>query len=465
MLFNSLHYIFFLPAVVILYYLLANRFRWILLFLASCFFYMVFKPEYILILFAIILIDYFSGIYIEQAEGRKRKTLLIVSILSNVSLLAFFKYYNFANTLFGTLMWKLGSATPFPFMEIILPIGLSFHTFQSMSYTIEVYRGNQKAERHLGYFSVYVLFFPQMVAGPIERFASLGRQLKEDHRLTYENIVNGLRLILYGFFVKMVIADNLAPIVNEVYANVGMLNSKHILTGIFFFSLQIYADFYGYSLIAVGSARMLGIQLMDNFKTPYLAKNIHEFWQRWHISLSIWFRDYLYIPLGGSKVKVSRWMFNILVVFTVSGLWHGANKTFIIWGFLHGLLYLIEYGTLRVFKFPSNKLLNGILIIKNFVLVSFIWVFFRSEDIAKAKMVFKSLFQNFSMKDNLVIDVRIWYLLLLFMLSDFRFFNSRADEYMSKVKTPVRWAIYAILLFCILALAGVEKQAFIYFQF
>ena len=238
MLFNSLHYIFFLPAVVILYYLLANRFRWILLFLASCFFYMVFKPEYILILFAIILIDYCSGIYIEQAEGRKRKTLLIVSILSNVSLLAFFKYYNFANTLFGTLMWKLGSATPFPFMEIILPIGLSFHTFQSMSYTIEVYRGNQKAERHLGYFSVYVLFFPQMVAGPIERFASLGRQLKEDHRLTYENIVNGLRLILYGFFVKMVIADNLAPIVNEVYANVGMLNSKHILTGIFFFHFK-----------------------------------------------------------------------------------------------------------------------------------------------------------------------------------------------------------------------------------
>ena len=465
MLFNSLHYIFFLPAVVILYYLLANRFRWILLFLASCFFYMVFKPEYILILFAIILIDYFSGIYIEQAEGRKRKTLLIVSILSNVSLLAFFKYYNFANTLFGTLMWKLGSATPFPFMEIILPIGLSFHTFQSMSYTIEVYRGNQKAERHLGYFSVYVLFFPQMVAGPIERFASLGRQLKEDHRLTYENIVNGLRLILYGFFVKMVIADNLAPIVNEVYANVGMLNSKHILTGIFFFSLQIYADFYGYSLIAVGSARMLGIQLMDNFKTPYLAKNIHEFWQRWHISLSIWFRDYLYIPLGGSKVKVSRWMFNILVVFTVSGLWHGANKTFIIWGFLHGAIYLIEHFTSRFIKLPSFKLMNVFLVLKNFVLVSFIWVFFRSENLTKAKQIFNSLFHNTSVADNFVVDVRIWILLLLFIISDFLLFNSRADVYMSKLKTPLRWAAYALLLFCILALAGIEKQVFIYFQF
>ncbi len=465
MLFNSLHYIFFLPAVVILYYLLANRFRWILLFLASCFFYMVFKPEYILILFAIILIDYFSGIYIEQAEGRKRKTLLIVSILSNVSLLAFFKYYNFANTLFGTLMWKLGSATPFPFMEIILPIGLSFHTFQSMSYTIEVYRGNQKAERHLGYFSVYVLFFPQMVAGPIERFASLGRQLKEDHRLTYENIVNGLRLILYGFFVKMVIADNLAPIVNEVYANVGMLNSKHILTGIFFFSLQIYADFYGYSLIAVGSARMLGIQLMDNFKTPYLAKNIHEFWQRWHISLSTWFRDYLYIPLGGSKVKVSRWMFNILVVFTVSGLWHGANKTFIIWGFLHGAIYLIEHFTSRFIKLPSFKLMNVFLVLKNFVLVSFIWVFFRSENLTKAKQIFNSLFHNTSVADNFVVDVRIWILLLLFIISDFLLFNSRADVYMSKLKTPLRWAAYALLLFCILALAGIEKQVFIYFQF
>lgn len=465
MLFNSLHYIFFLPAVVILYYLLANRFRWILLFLASCLFYMVFKPEYILILFAIIVIDYFSGIYIEQAVGRKRKTLLVVSILSNVSLLAFFKYYNFANTLFGTLMWKLGGATPFPFMEIILPIGLSFHTFQSMSYTIEVYRGNQKAEKHLGYFSVYVLFFPQMVAGPIERFASLGRQLKEDHRLTYENIVNGLRLILYGFFVKMVIADNLAPIVNEVYENVATLSSKNILTGIFFFSIQIYADFYGYSLIAVGSARMLGIQLMDNFKTPYLAKNIHEFWQRWHISLSIWFRDYLYIPLGGSKVKVSRWMFNILVVFTVSGLWHGANKTFIIWGFLHGAIYLIEHFTSRFIKLPSFKLMNVFLVLKNFVLVSFIWVFFRSENLTKAKQIFNSLFHNTSVADNFVVDVRIWILLLLFIISDFLLFNSRADVYMSKLKTPLRWAAYALLLFCILALAGIEKQVFIYFQF
>lgn len=465
MLFNSLHYIFFLPAVVILYYLLANRFRWILLFLASCLFYMVFKPEYILILFAIIVIDYFSGIYIEQAVGRKRKTLLVVSILSNVSLLAFFKYYNFANTLFGTLMWKLGGATPFPFMEIILPIGLSFHTFQSMSYTIEVYRGNQKAEKHLGYFSVYILFFPQMVAGPIERFASLGRQLKEDHRLTYENIVNGLRLILYGFFVKMVIADNLAPIVNEVYENVATLSSKNILTGIFFFSIQIYADFYGYSLIAVGSARMLGIQLMDNFKTPYLAKNIHEFWQRWHISLSIWFRDYLYIPLGGSKVKVSRWMFNILVVFTVSGLWHGANKTFIIWGFLHGAIYLIEHFTSRFIKLPSFKLMNVFLVLKNFVLVSFIWVFFRSENLTKAKQIFNSLFHNTSVADNFVVDVRIWILLLLFIISDFLLFNSRADVYMSKLKTPLRWAAYALLLFCILALAGIEKQVFIYFQF
>jgi alginate O-acetyltransferase complex protein AlgI len=465
MLFNSLQYIFFLPAVLLLYYLLPHKYRWILLFVSSCIFYMVLKPEYILVLFTIILIDYFSGIRIEQSIGTKRKAWLVASLVSNISLLAFFKYYNFANTLFGTLMWKLGGATPFPFLDIVLPIGLSFHTFQSMSYTIEVYRGNQKAERHLGYFSVYVLFFPQMVAGPIERFSRLGTQLKEEHPLTYDNIINGLRLILYGFFVKMVIADNLAPLVNEVYLDPSALNSKSILTGIFLFSIQIYADFYGYSLIAVGSARMMGIRLMDNFKTPYLAASIHEFWQRWHISLSTWFRDYLYIPLGGNKVRTARWILNILLVFTISGLWHGANKTFVIWGFLHGALYLVEYFSGKFIKLSGNWWLHAIGVIKNFTLVSLIWVFFRSENIQKAKLVFISLIKNRWVHDTFTINPRIWILLLLFGLSDWLLFNSRADEYMQTLRTPVRWVAYTALLFCILALAGVDKQAFIYFQF
>ena len=320
MLFNSLHFFIFLPVVVALYYLLAPNFRWILLFVASCYFYMSLIPVYILILFLIILIDYTAALTIEQLHGRLRKFYLVVSILANIGVLAFFKYFNFLNENMSFAFGLFGQQYHMINLNIALPIGLSFHTFQSMSYTIEVYRGKQKAERHLGYFANYVLFFPQMVAGPIERYDRLGNQLKEIHVLNYENLSRGFRLVLFGLFIKMAVADNLAPLVNTIYDAPEKYNSTSILTGLFFFSYQIYADFYGYSLIAMGSASLMGIQLMDNFKTPYLAKNIHEFWQRWHISLSTWFRDYVYFSLGGNKVKFARWTFNILIVFAISGL-------------------------------------------------------------------------------------------------------------------------------------------------
>lgn len=263
-------------------------------------------------------------------------------------------------------------------LDIILPIGLSFHTFQSMSYTIEVYRGKQKAERHLGYFANYVLFFPQMVAGPIERYDSLGNELKREIKPVYRNFSDGFRLILFGLFVKMAIADNIAPFVNEVYHEPLKYSSIQVLAAVFFFSFQIYADFYGYSTIALGCARLLGVTIMDNFKTPYLSRSISEFWSRWHISLSTWFRDYLYIPLGGNRVKLPRWSFNILLVFMVSGLWHGANWTFVIWGALHGVMLLLERYFSLIFKFEIKKqwsLLNILLTIKTFVLTSFIWIF------------------------------------------------------------------------------------------
>jgi alginate O-acetyltransferase complex protein AlgI len=468
MLFNSLHFLVFLPIVIILYYLLPQRFRWVLIFVASCYFYMALVPYYILILFFIILLDYFSALMIEKQKGRKRKLVLTLSICSNVALLVFFKYFNFANENLTYILDYFERENPIVNLDIILPIGLSFHTFQSMAYTIEVYRGNQKAERHLGYFANYVLFFPQMVAGPIERYQRLGEQLKKHHPLLYDNFSNGFRLILFGFFAKMVIADNLAPIVNTVYADPEHANTLSILKGIVFFSFQIYADFYGYSLIAMGSARLMGIDLMENFKTPYLSKNIEEFWKRWHISLSTWFRDYLYIPLGGNKVRVARWVINIMIVFFISGLWHGPRWTFVIWGFLHGFFYLIERGTNRLLNLnPSsdNPIYNGFRIIKTFLIVSIAWVFFRAESLQKAIDIFTGLFNNLNVTDKIKTDLRIWVLLLVFVLSDILFFNKRIDAWFAVKPAPLRWSIYTVLIFGVLALAGAENIPFIYFQF
>lgn len=468
MLFNSLHFLIFLPIVVSLYYLIAPKHRWVLIFIASCYFYMVLIPKYILILFLIIIIDYLAALTIEQVRGRLKLLYLIGSLTANIGLLAFFKYFNFLNenlvdafSLFGKEFHPIN-------LSILLPIGLSFHTFQSMSYTIEVYRGKQKAERHLGYFANYVLFFPQMVAGPIERYDNLGNELKGIHKPEYYNFSNGFRLILFGLFIKMTIADNIAPFVNQFYSDPLHYSSLQAIFALFLFSIQIYADFFGYSTIALGSARLLGIKIMDNFKTPYLSKSLTEFWNRWHISLSTWFRDYLYIPLGGNRVKVPHWVLNILFVFAVSGLWHGASWTFVIWGLLHGLMIVIERFASKVsgFKIKDNwSLLNILLTIKTFVVVSFIWIFFRAENFDKAKLVMKALVKNWNVPN---VDVQfIWPLLFsaAMLLIDVLIYNSRFDKKMSHMVLTKRWAIYTVLIFCLMALSGTQKYTFIYFQF
>lgn len=468
MLFNSLHFLFFLPVVIVLYYLLPHRFRWIHLFIASCYFYMALVPAYILILFFIILLDYFSAIVIEKREGRSRKVILAISLCANIGLLAFFKYFNFANENLTWLLGVLGRENPVGNLDIILPIGLSFHTFQSMAYTIEVYRGNQKAERHLGYFANYVLFFPQMVAGPIERYNRLGNQLKQPQALLYSNFADGFRLILFGFFAKMAIADNLAPVVNAVYADPLHHSSLSVATAILFFSFQIYADFYGYSLIAMGAAKLMGVDLVENFKTPYLAKSIGEFWQRWHISLTTWFRDYLYIPLGGNRKKALRWAINILIVFLISGLWHGARWTFVIWGFLHGLIYLLEWFSARMFKTKAlmeNKFVGALRIMKTFVVVTVIWVFFRAESLEKVQQVMSALMNNADVEDKLQIDYRVWGLLGIFIVFDILLLNKRADSWLAVKPAGLRWGVYALLMFAVLALGGAENLSFIYFQF
>lgn len=295
MLFNSLDFLIFFIIVTTLYFVIPHNKRWILLLISSCYFYMAFVPIYILILGFTIVIDYFAGILIENSEGKRRKLFLILSLIANIGVLAVFKYHNFLNENLTFLMHGFGLSNPIPYLSIILPIGLSFYTFQAMSYTIEVYRGNQKAERHFGIFSLYIMFYPLLLAGPIERPYNLLPQLRIKQDFEYTRVVEGLRLMLWGLFKKLVIADRLAIYVNAVYNNYEAHNGTTLILASIFFTFQIYCDFSGYSDMAIGAAKVMGIKLMNNFNRPYFSRSMSEFWKRWHISLSSWFRDYVYI--------------------------------------------------------------------------------------------------------------------------------------------------------------------------
>ena len=472
MVFNSIEFVIFLPIVVLLFYLLPQKARWLMLLVASCVFYMWFVPKYILILLVTIIIDYSAGILMEKHadEPKKKKTFLVISVVSTLLVLFIFKYLGFINDNFVWLCQKLGLDVRTS-VNIILPIGLSFHTFQSMSYVIEVYRGHQKAERHFGYYSLYVMFFPQLVTGPIERPGNLLRQLHEYKDFRYENISKGMRLILFGLFIKMVVADHLGAYVDEVYANPAEYNSWSVMLAMAFYSFQIYCDFFGYSTIALGSAKLMGFDISDNFRTPYLAKNIAEFWHRWHISLSTWFRDYVYFPLGGSRVKFGRWAFNILVVFVLSGIWHGAAWTFLFWGFAHGLLHILEKALRNRFPYkePNSKWLSisldALRIAKTFVLVTLFWVMFRATDFANMRDIFVAAVTNFGGGQNLAVKPEVWLYLALFILSDLLLFNTRFDAWCEGKPMIVRWLIYALLIFLIIACSSVNSFPFIYFQF
>ena len=395
MLFNSIEFLFFFLIVTPAYFLLPFVHRWKLLLVASCYFYMTFVPVYILILGFTIVIDYFAGILIEQSSGKRRKNYLILSLASNIGVLAVFKYYNFLNDNLSLLLGNFNYSNEFPYLSILLPIGLSFHTFQAMSYTIEVYRGNQKAERHFGIYSLYVMFYPQLVAGPIERPQNVLPQLHTKHNFNYKDAVEGLKLIAWGLFKKVVIADRLSIYVDAVYNNSADRSASSLIIATVFFTFQIYCDFSGYSDMALGTARVMGYKLMVNFRRPYLAKTIKEFWSRWHISLSTWFRDYLYIPLGGNKVKYYRWYINIFIVFMVSGLWHGANWTFIIWGALHGFYQIMSIALKNVNEknlLGYRPLTNLMHILITFALVSFAWIFFRANSVQHAFQIIESIF-------------------------------------------------------------------------
>ncbi|WP_026063376.1 MBOAT family O-acyltransferase [Pedobacter arcticus] len=468
--FNSIPFLIFFPAITLLFYVLPHKYRWILLLAGSCIFYMSFIPQYILILFTTIVVDYWGALKMEKSSPKNRKKYLVLSIVITCLVLFLFKYFDFFNETTTLICAQIGVPYRVHNLNWVLPIGLSFHTFQSLSYVVEVYRGNQKAERHFGIYSLYVMFYPQLVAGPIERPQNLLTQLREYKVFKTSNISEGSRLILFGFFAKMVVADNLAPYVDEIYANPTLYKQTSVLTGLFFYSFQIYFDFFGYTTIALGCAKLLGYNLMDNFNKPYLAKNLSDFWERWHISLSTWFRDYIYFPLGGNKVSVAKWISNIFIVFLLSGLWHGANLTFLLWGFFHALIFVLERFLKTKLNILNSKnawitILHALAILKNFVLASFLWIFFRGTDLANIKQIFNRIFNNTLQQDSFQIDTKVWFFLISFILFDVFVLNKRFDFWCADQPVLVRWSVYAVMLFSVMVFSGVQNYPFIYFQF
>lgn len=400
MLFNSVAFIFFFLVVTTLYFLGPFKFRWIILLISSCYFYMAFVPIYILILGFTIIVDYWAGICIEKSEGHIRKVFLVCSLLSNIGVLAVFKYYNFVIENITIFTSSLGFHSSLPYLKILLPIGLSFHTFQAMSYTIEVYRGHQKAEKNFGTYSLYVMFYPQLVAGPIERPQNLIHQFKEEHSFDYDNIVSGLEQMLWGFFKKLVIADRLAIYVNAVYNHPLQHTGTTILVATVFFSFQIYCDFSGYSDIAIGAAKVMGFKLMTNFNRPFSSKNVTEYWRRWHISLSTWFNDYFFSPLALNyrSLKKSGVVLALMSTFFISGLWHGAGFTFIIFGLLHGIAVSFEFLTTKTRRKISRSvpkfLYNNLSVALTFAFVTLAFVFFRANSLTEAFIIVQRIFTS-----------------------------------------------------------------------
>jgi alginate O-acetyltransferase complex protein AlgI len=464
MLFNSLQFLVFFAFVISLYYALPYRSRWILLLVASSYFYMVFVPEYILILFGVIIIDYLAAFLINRTKGFARKFSLGLSLTANLGILCYFKYYNFFLENISSLLNTLHATNPLPFISVILPIGLSFHTFQAMSYTIEVYRGNQKPEKHLGIYALYVLFFPQLVAGPIERPQNLLPQFRKEQIFSRLNLRSGLLLMAWGFFKKVVIADRLAVVVDNCYQDIPSHSTGSWWIAICFYSIQIYCDFSGYSDIAIGAAKTLGINLMENFKNPYLSTSFTEFWRRWHISLSTWFRDYIYIPVGGNRVTTKKMCFTILLVFLLSGLWHGAKYTFLVWALIHAFMLILEHIPGRKKDANPNFISRCIQILYVFFITSIAWIFFRSQNISEALTVINKLF-TLSSPHRVSIPMNFNELIFSLVLIVVLIAAEKPIKTISLSGHLKYYSILWILIFTCYIFGVFNYKQFIYFQF
>lgn len=406
MVFNSIEFLIFFPIVLLFYFVLPGKYRWIMLLAASCYFYLSWNINLLSLILFTTVISFASSILIEKYRQNKLicRLSIIVTLVASLGVLFFFKYFNFlSDSVTGIVNLFGGHAEDFT-LDLILPVGISFYTFQTLSYAIDVYRGSVKAERHFGYYALYVTFFPQLVAGPIERPENLMPQLHAANKPSWSNTIGGLRKMLIGFFKKVVVADLLSTYVNSVYNNVESATGFGVAIATVMFAFQIYCDFAGYTDIAIGCSEIMGIKLMQNFNRPYIAESIKEFWARWHISLSTWFRDYLYIPLGGNRCSVFRHQLNVFIVFLVSGLWHGAAWTYVIWGALHGAYQVIGYFTKKPrdkfwAKFGvtnDNKWLKAVRRFNTFVLVCFAWIFFRANSFADLKLLIAKLFTDWS---------------------------------------------------------------------
>ena len=477
MLFNSVSFLIFFPIITILFYALPHKFRWFMLLSASCLFYMFFIPAYILILAITIIIDYYAGIYIDRAKAKpKKKLILIISIISTCLVLFVFKYYNFFidnfNSIANFLDWNYSVES----LAIILPIGLSFHTFQSLSYVVEVYRGHQKPERHFGIYSLYVMFYPQLVAGPIERPQNLLHQFRANHKFQFNNISEGLKQMVFGFFMKLVVADRASIYVNAVYNNPDQHTGLTFIVATIFFAFQIYCDFAGYSNIAIGSAKAMGFNLMQNFNRPYFSLSIAEFWKRWHISLSTWFRDYLYISLGGNRVSSTRRYFNLFITFVVSGFWHGANWTYVIWGGLNGIYLIIGIFIKKFFLKMGIRLEKKLLtrvfsILVTFTLTCLAWVFFRANSSSDAFKIIEGIF-SFSgpvyipSGPDVIAPIYAIFAIMILLAIEIKheFFNTSFSIFNNKFEW-VRLTAYAGMVAFILLFGVFDGGQFIYFQF
>lgn len=475
MIFNSLAFAIFFPVVFLLYWAVRQKYRWIFLLVSSYYFYMSWNAKYAMLLLFITGTTYFCARMIEQTMEKRRKQLWMwLGVSSSFVVLFFFKYFNFFSESIARVFQSFSIPIHPVTVRFLLPIGISFYTFKAVSYILDVYRGDLTSEKHFGYYALYLSFFPDLVSGPIDRAAKLLPQLKKEKLFDYDEGVYGLRLMLLGFIKKLVIADALTKYVDVIFNNVTNYRGLSFIIASFLFTFQIYCDFSGYSDIAIGAARLLGIELMDNFKSPYFAQSIKEFWGRWHISLSQWFRDYIYIPLGGNRVKKIRNNWNVFITFLVSGLWHGASWNFVIWGGIHGLFQVIE----NIIPF-SLKERQGFIrqigfTIWTFLLVNFAWIFFRANTWEDAVYFIIHMFGGWSISQALT-DlgmsgkhvVRIGGLLMSLMLFDY--FNQQKDllKEMGKLLLPMRWLLYfaVVLLIVVLKIHNGTSQQFIYFQF
>ena len=473
MLFNTVDFAIFFPIVLLLYWTVFKKSlaaQNVFLVVVSYIFYAFWDWRFLSLIFLSTLVDYLVGLQLGRIENVvKRKLLFGVSLVFNLGMLMTFKYFNFFVESFVDAFALFGTSLNVTSWNILLPVGISFYTFQTMSYTIDLYRKRIEPTKDIVAFFAFVSYFPQLVAGPIERASHLLPQFKVKRTFNYSKGVDGLRLILGGLFKKMVIADNCALLVNEIFANYEVASGSTLFFGAVFFAFQIYGDFSGYSDIAVGTARLMGFELMKNFNYPYLSQNLSEFWRRWHISLSTWFRDYVYIPLGGSRVSKGRLIFNVFVVFIVSGLWHGANLTFIFWGFIHGLFVVF---VLVFFKKETPFLTERLLptfpqllrILFTFFIVVLAWVFFRAETLT---MAFEYIGKIFSASFFSKPAIPMSGVLLLFVFMVFEWLQ-RTREHILDIgfiqSKWLRYGIYYCVVFALFYYAG-DLQPFIYFQF